>query len=83
MNKAEHPVDLFAMIDARNIFLEKGFDVIGISMPLVGYNYHPSQVKESGKIFAINRHDDLFQLRHHFYYFLEPVRATVNFLSGE
>jgi hypothetical protein len=70
-------------IPVLDFFLEKGFDVIGISMPLVGYNYHPSQVKESGKIFAINRHDDLFQLRHPFYYFLEPVRATVNFLSGE
>jgi hypothetical protein len=68
-------------ISVLDFLLEKGFDVIGISMPLVGYNYHPSEVKENDHVFATNRHDDLFQLENPFYYFLEPVRAAVDFLS--
>ena len=64
-------------------FLEKGFDIIGISMPLVGYNTFPPTVTESGREFSIhkNTHDDLFQLERPFYYFLEPVKASVDFFS--
>jgi len=70
-------------ISVLDFFLDKGFDVVGISMPLVGYNYHPQEVKENGKTFRIAGHDELFQLENPFYYFLEPVRATIDFLSSE
>ncbi|HEY4335375.1 MAG TPA: hypothetical protein VGM89_05745 [Puia sp.] len=70
-------------ISVLDFFLDKGFDVIGISMPLVGYNYHPLEVKENGQVFPITCHDDVFQLENPFYYFLEPIRATIDFLSSE
>lgn len=68
-------------VSVLEFFLDKGFDIIGISMPLVGYNKHPVLVHEKGRAIPIYRHDDLFALQHPFYYFLEPVKATLDFLS--
>jgi hypothetical protein len=68
-------------LSALNFFLEKGFDIIGISMPLVGYNDHPAVVTEGNKQYDITRHDDLFQLKDPLYYFITPVQATVDFLA--
>jgi hypothetical protein len=66
-----------------DFFLRKGFDIIGISMPIVGYNDHPDSVTEKGHAWPIQRHDDLFQLQTPFYYFLAPVKACLDFLSAK
>ena len=68
-------------ISVINFFLGKGFDVICVDMPLCGLNTGSMQVEEDGQEYNINSHDDIFQLKQPFYYFLEPVKACVNFLG--
>ena len=68
-------------ISVIDFFLEKGFDVIAIEMPLCGANPTPIQVNENGNSYSLSQHSDIFQLEKPFYYFFEPVRKTLNFLE--
>ena len=68
-------------ISVLDFFLSKGFDVVCIDMPLQGANQGSKVVTEENNTYTINNHDDLFHLKHPFYYFFEPVRKTIDFLQ--
>ena len=70
-------------ISVLDFFLSKGFDVVCIDMPLQGANQGSQVVTEENNTYTINNHDDLFQLKHPFYYFFEPVRKTIDFLQQQ
>lgn len=66
-----------------NAFLEKGYHVIALSMPLLGMNSQPIvNLKRFGKVF-IHSHSQMQYLRpisgHPVKYFLEPVVAVTNY----
>jgi pimeloyl-ACP methyl ester carboxylesterase len=56
-------------------FLRRGFTVLGMSMPLVGMNAPPGQP-------SVQSHDSMKGLRHPLQYFLTPVAAAMNYLTG-
>lgn len=64
-----------------DFFLGKGFDIICMDMPMNGWNEYPGTVSEEGGVYTIGSHDDMFQLRNPFYYFIAPVKAAVDFLE--
>lgn len=66
-------------ISVLDFFLEKGFDVIGMDMPLCGVNEAPALVNENGNLSVLYNHDDLFRLEKNFYYFFEPLRRIIDF----
>jgi hypothetical protein len=68
-------------ISVIDFFLEKGFDVIAIEMPLCGANENPIEVQEDSNSYQLSQHADIFQLEKPFYYFFEPVRKTLNFME--
>jgi len=70
-------------ISVLGFFLSKGFDVVCIDMPLQGANQGSQVVTEENNTYTINNHDDLFHLKHPFYYFFEPVRKTIDFLQQQ
>ena len=65
-------------VSVLEYFLSKGFDVIGIDMPLCGVNASPVEVTEGSNRFLLRTHDDIFQLKKNFYYFFEPVRRFID-----
>jgi hypothetical protein len=70
-------------IKVIDFFLSKGFDVIGIDMPLFGANKHPAQVTENNRTYPIFGHNDVMYLDHPLYYFLAPVASAVNYLEKQ
>ncbi len=76
-NGQEHSVRVI------DYFLSKGFDVIGIDMPFFGENTWPEQATEEGVTHLMYGHDDLFNLKNPFYYFLAPVRATIDYFQDK
>lgn len=70
-------------ISVLDFFLNKGFDVVCVDMPLCGENRGTQIVTEENNTYTINNHDDLFNLKQPFYYFFEPVRKTIDFLQQQ
>jgi hypothetical protein len=65
-------------------FLEQGYNVYALSMPLLGMNNKPvAQTEQFGKILLISSHEFMTFLipekGHAVKYFMEPVAATVNY----
>lgn len=70
-------------IKVIDFFLSKGFEVVGIDMPMFGLNRFPLEVTENMKTMNMYGHNDLFNLENPFSYFLSPVKSVVNFLEQQ
>jgi pimeloyl-ACP methyl ester carboxylesterase len=66
-----------------DFFLSRGYDVIGIDMPLYGANVYPAEVIEHGTTIPIYGHNALFNLEHPFYYFMAPLKSVIDYLEKE
>ncbi|MHC4623157.1 MAG: hypothetical protein ACYS4W_04575 [Planctomycetota bacterium] len=74
-----HRGDFVLGIDAIRVFLEKGYSVMGISMPLLGMNNQPVvNLQRFGK-FHVTRHEHLKLLKNPISFFVEPVAVAVNY----
>lgn len=66
-----------------DFFLSKGFDVVGIDMPMFGLNKYPIEVTEDSVVRPMYGHDGLFNLKNPFYYFMAPIRSVIDFLEQQ
>jgi len=68
-------------VSVYKFFLDHGFDVVCIDLPLHGVNEKSYMWdKQTGK-YLITEHGDLFKLKEPFYYFFEPIKRTIDFLQ--
>ncbi|MBO9573444.1 MAG: hypothetical protein J7497_14740, partial [Chitinophagaceae bacterium] len=64
-----------------DFFLSRGFDVIGIDMPMFALNEWPDSVVENNIEYPILSHNDIFYLKNPFYYFLSPIKSAVDYFQ--
>ncbi|MEO8582504.1 MAG: T9SS type A sorting domain-containing protein [Flavitalea sp.] len=64
-------------------FLQRGYDVIGIDMPMFGDNTSPQSVEQNGYAYPMFGHDFIFYLKNPFYYFLAPVQSAIDYYQKQ
>ncbi|MHC4618849.1 MAG: hypothetical protein ACYTEQ_13980 [Planctomycetota bacterium] len=74
-----HRGDFILGIDAIRAFLEKGYSVMGISMPLLGMNNKPVVNLERFGKFHVTKHEHLKLLKNPIRFFVEPVAVAINY----
>jgi len=74
-----HRGDFIQGIDTIRAFLERGYAVMGFSMPLLGMNNKPVvELKRFGK-FEIRKHIHMRLLDNPIHYFMEPIAVGLNY----
>jgi len=80
-----HGGDFFSGKSVISALLEKGYAVVGFSMPLLGMNNKPDVFIDRFGWYQIERHDEIKLLLpkhgHPLKYFVEPVVRVVNYLK--
>ncbi|HUW20032.1 MAG TPA: hypothetical protein VMW16_12090 [Sedimentisphaerales bacterium] len=74
-----HRGDFVLGIDTIRAFLEKGYSVMGISMPLLGMNNQPVVNLERFGKFHVTKHEHLKLLKNPIRFFVEPVAVAINY----
>lgn len=74
-----HRGDFVQGIDTIRAFIEKGCDVMAVSMPLLGMNNQPViNLDRFGK-FHVTRHEHLKLLKNPISFFVEPIAVAANY----
>jgi hypothetical protein len=74
-----HRGDFILGINTIKAFLEKGYAVMGVSMPLLGMNNQPVVTLERFGRFHITRHEHLKLLENPISFFMEPITVALNY----
>jgi len=81
-----HGGDMFLGKVVINNFLDKGYAVVGFSMPLLGGNNRPDVDLKHLGWFQLERHEEIKLLSpkrgHPLKFFIEPVIDVINYLEG-
>ncbi len=73
-----HRGDFIKGINTIKAFLEKGYAVMGVSMPLLGMNNQPVVTLERFGRFHVTKHAHLKLLENPISFFLEPIAVALN-----
>lgn len=73
-----HRGDFVLGINTIKAFLEKGYAVMGVSMPLLGMNNQPVVALERFGRFHVTKHEHLKLLENPISFFLEPIAIALN-----
>jgi hypothetical protein len=73
-----HDGNTYRNIDLIQRFLQEGFHVLEVSMPLTGYNENPSLPFSSG----VPGHDEMASLDRPMRFFFEPISVGLNYLTS-
>lgn len=68
-------------VSSIRFFLSKGFDVIAMNMPFTGDKFYVDVEGLDRGPLAVNSHNRIFNLKEPLYYFMEPVKKTIDFLE--
>ena len=82
-----HDGDFYQSKNLIKLFLDKGFAVVGFSMPLLGLNNQPVVDLPELEEFQLINHDQMRYLKpelgHPMKYFIQPVTIVINYLDSE
>lgn len=76
-----HRGDFVKGINTIKACLDKGYCVMGFSMPLLGMNSRPTVELERFGRLKLTKHDHLKFLEHPIKYFVEPVAVALNYAA--
>jgi hypothetical protein len=76
-----HRGDFVLGIDTIRVFLEKGYSVMGVSMPLLGMNNKPVVNLERFGRFHVTKHEHLKLLKNPISFFVEPIAVAINYAA--
>lgn len=74
-----HRGDFIKGINTIKAFLEQGYAVMGVSMPLLGMNNQPIVTLERFGRFHVTRHMHLKLLENPISFFMEPIAVALNY----
>ena len=77
-----HRGDFILGINTIKAFLEKGYAVIGVSMPLLGMNNQPVVHLERFGRFHVTKHEHLKLLENPISFFVEPIAVALNYAKS-
>jgi hypothetical protein len=76
-----HRGDFVKGINTIGAFLDKGYSVMGFSMPLLGMNNKPLVTLERFGKFQVEKHEHLKLLENPVSFFVEPIAVAINYAT--